>query len=200
MIILLRHGETEFNREQRWQGHKDSLLTPRGRQQAREAAERLAEVPVTRLLSSTLGRAQQTASVVADRLGLAIESDGRLREVGFGDCDGMTEAEIEARWPGLAAWRAEDRWNRASPNGESYNDVRARLADFAGEHDLAARLENANEILLLVGHGRSHAILAGLLLGWPDNWIIETHLENAEPYRLLNGDLVGFDGSRPAPA
>lgn len=189
MIILLRHGETEFNREKRWQGHLDSSLTERGLDQAHQAAERLSARDIDIVISSSLGRARRTADIVGAAVNRPVATDERLWEVGFGDCDGMTEAEIEVKWPGLAAWREADRWNRATPNGESYGQVRARLQAFRDEYDLGALMADPARCWLLVGHGRSHAILAGLLLDWPDNWIIETHLENAQPYLLRQNDL-----------
>jgi broad specificity phosphatase PhoE len=83
-IHLVRHGETEWNRELRWQGHSDPPLNERGRDQARSLAAALARRPFTAVYSSDLRRASETAEIVAAPLGLAVHVDSRLREIDVG--------------------------------------------------------------------------------------------------------------------
>ena len=109
MIYLVRHGQTEFNREGRYQGRVDSPLTELGLAQARAAGARLAALAAEEggnwiIETSPLGRARRTAEIIAQSMGLpALTVDPRLIEVSYGEIEGLTAAEIEARWPKVAA-------------------------------------------------------------------------------------------------
>ena len=104
-ILLARHGETDWNRLGRWQGHADPPLNEAGLSQAAELAERLAGDGIAAVYSSDLVRASETARVVADRLGLDVVEDARLREIDVGSWSGLTRAEVEQRFPeGYARW------------------------------------------------------------------------------------------------
>lgn len=119
-VVLLRHGESEWNAQGRWQGHGDPSLTALGRAQARAAAERLASEGIERLVSSDLARAAETAEVVAAALGLAVERDPLWRERDIGAWTGLTREQIEARWPeDYAHFRAHA--EHASPGGGESN-------------------------------------------------------------------------------
>jgi probable phosphoglycerate mutase len=102
-ILLARHGETDWNREGRIQGHLDPPLNDRGREQAHELADRLDTEAIDALYSSDLRRALETAEVVARRKGLPIAVDPALREADMGSWSGLTVTEIEQRFP--EAWR-----------------------------------------------------------------------------------------------
>jgi broad specificity phosphatase PhoE len=159
-ILIARHGESDWNRERRWQGHADRPLTERGREQARALAARLAHIELDAVYSSDLERARETGAIVADeqRLELRIERD--LREVDVGSWAGLTRAEAEARFPeGFAQWRAGfPGWK----DGETYEAmterVLAAVGRIAGAHD--------GERLLVVSHGGPiraiHAAALGL--------------------------------------
>ncbi|MDQ1397237.1 MAG: glucosyl-3-phosphoglycerate phosphatase [Acidimicrobiaceae bacterium] len=122
-LLLLRHGESEWNAAGRWQGWADIALTPLGEAQASHAATRLAGLPgarFTAVVASDLRRAQRTAEILAYGLGIdidSVETEPELREFDVGDWSGLTKAEIEQRWPGqLTAW-----WNNEldrTPGGE----------------------------------------------------------------------------------
>ena len=99
-IVLLRHAESEWNAEGRWQGHADPTLSPLGRRQAAE----LDLGAFDAIYSSDLKRATETAEIVAARLGLPVEYDARLREVDVGEWSGLTRAEIADRYPGASEW------------------------------------------------------------------------------------------------
>ncbi len=149
-IYLLRHGETIWNREGRLQGRADSPLTERGRAQARAMGDRLAlELAggaAARLVSSPLGRAQQSAALVAERLGRPltdIEIEPRLAEIAFGVWDGLTMAEIERDHGEAWRRRAADRWTVATPGGESFEAAAGRVAPWLaaiGEGDLVVAI------------------------------------------------------------
>jgi probable phosphoglycerate mutase len=102
-LLLVRHGETDWNAERRWQGHADVPLNDRGREQARALAESLAGEPVDAIYASDLSRARETAETVGARLGVAVTTDPDLREVDVGPIEGMTAEETGA----IAEWQGE---------------------------------------------------------------------------------------------
>jgi broad specificity phosphatase PhoE len=122
----MRHGQSVWNAEHRWQGHGDPELTPLGREQARTAGERLASAGIERLVASDLARARETAEIVGEVLGLALEIDERWRERSIGVWTGLTRGEIQARWPAqYAHFRSHDA-NARPGGGESDAMLRAR--------------------------------------------------------------------------
>jgi len=106
-IYLVRHGETVWNRAGRLQGHKDSPLTDRGREQAERVARALltalGKAPKVRLVSSSLGRALETAWIIVRTLDVSVETDTRLGEAALGSWSGLTRTEVEAGWPACFA-------------------------------------------------------------------------------------------------
>ena len=159
-LILLRHGQTDYNVDGRMQGHLDSNLTAEGHDQAAAAAPVLAELAPDRVISSDLRRAVDTAEVVAAACGLPVKFDARLRETHLGHWQGRTVAEIDRDYPGaIAAWRSDPAW--APPGGESRIAVVARSRPVVDE--LEAEFADArSETVLLVAHG---GMIAGLVTG-----------------------------------
>jgi broad specificity phosphatase PhoE len=98
-ILLARHGESDWNRERRVQGHADRPLNETGREQARGLAEELADEPIDAVYSSDLLRAYETARVVAERKGLSVTAVPDLREKHFGTWEGLTDEEVLVRYP-----------------------------------------------------------------------------------------------------
>jgi broad specificity phosphatase PhoE len=164
-LILLRHGQTDYNVDGRMQGHIDSHLTDAGHEQAAEAAPVLASLAPDRLVSSDLRRAVDTAEVVGAACGLPLKFDPRLRETHLGLWQGHTVAEIERDYPGaIAAWRSDPAW--APPEGESRIDVVARSRPVVDELDAElADSDGVSETVLLVAHG---GLIAGLVTGLLD--------------------------------
>lgn len=168
MIYLLRHGETLWNVEGRIQGQRDSVLSPRGEGQARAMGRRLAALLGARadvaLVASPLGRTRQTAALVAAAMNYdpaRIAYDDRLREITWGDWDGFTRAEIDARWPGSMAPRYGEpvtHWNHCPPNGESFASAGARARDW-----LNAALTSEG-VTVAVAHGAIGRVLRSLHL------------------------------------
>jgi probable phosphoglycerate mutase len=150
-LLLIRHGETEWNAQGRIQGHRDTDLSELGRRQAQVLARHLAAtgVAIHAVFASDLARARQTAEPLAAILGLPVVVDPRLRERGFGLFEGHTYDEAEARWPHeYAIWRRRDA-GYAVPGGESYLQIRDRslqsLAQIARSH--------AGRTVAVVTHG-----------------------------------------------
>jgi 2,3-bisphosphoglycerate-dependent phosphoglycerate mutase len=92
-LLLVRHGETDWNAERRWQGHADVPLNARGLEQAHALAEQLAAEPLDAIYSSDLSRARDTAAVVGERVGVDVVVDADLREIDVGPIEGLTGEE-----------------------------------------------------------------------------------------------------------
>jgi broad specificity phosphatase PhoE len=145
-VILWRHGRTEWNVAGRVQGQTDTQLDSVGREQARSAAARLAALRPERIVSSDLVRAHDTALRLAE---LEVAHDPRLREMNFGDREGMTWREAWAAFPeGMRAWVDGDQTQ--IPGSETYRGAGERLADALADH--LTRLSPGGT-LVVVAHG-----------------------------------------------
>ena len=122
-IIFIRHGETEWNLQGRFQGQLDSPLTPLGHSQAKAVAQRIRRMPFDHLYSSDLGRTYQTAQAIADVTRHTIIKEPLLREKGGGILQGMTASEVTVQYPELRAEISKGRPDYAVPEGESLNQV-----------------------------------------------------------------------------
>ncbi|EFV14851.1 bifunctional RNase H/acid phosphatase [Segniliparus rugosus] len=147
-LLLVRHGETEASRVFRQCGRSDLPLTEQGMAQARSLAARLgAQRDIARIYASPLLRTVQTAAAVGDALGLPVVEDERLIEMDFGEWEGLTGQEIQARDPGLRErWLAEP--TTEAPGGESFAQVAARVDEFV--RDVVER--HPGENIVLVSH------------------------------------------------
>jgi broad specificity phosphatase PhoE len=156
-ILLARHGETDWNRAQRWQGHADRPLTGLGRAQAHALALRCDEFPLTAVYSSDLARARETARVVAERRGLALVERRDLREVDCGSWSGRCSNDIDPAE--IERWKAGE---KAWAGGETYEEMAARIVRAVRE----IGAERPGETVLVVSHGAAiravHAHAAGL--------------------------------------
>jgi broad specificity phosphatase PhoE len=159
-LLFVRHGETDWNRDGRWQGHSDTQLNDAGREQARLVAGELGGVDV--IYSSDLARARETADIIAAQLGgLEVNVDHRLRERSFGAWEGRTAPEIEADFAEQhARWLAGK--GAGADDAEPFDAFGARVRGFL--EDLLAR--HPEETVLIVAHGGSirviHALASGL--------------------------------------
>lgn len=150
LLYLMRHGETDWNREGRFQGQTDVPLNDRGRDQARDLARRVAAVPLAALYTSDLSRAAETAQIVAGAFpGLPVYPDPRLREVHAGSLAGLTLAEVRVRYPAWWSAAADDTGDVRPPGGESFGDQAARVV--AALDAIAAR--HPGQAVGVVTHG-----------------------------------------------
>ena len=159
-IHLVRHGETDWNRELRWQGQLDPPLNDRGREQARALAAAVAGRAYAAVYASDLRRAAETAQIIAEQLDLRVELDARLREIDVGSWAGFTLAELEGRVPeAVAAWQenGQDGWEE----GESHAQMAARVLQAI--RAIAAR--HGGEDVLVVSHGGPIRALKALAAG-----------------------------------
>jgi probable phosphoglycerate mutase len=186
-LVLLRHGQTEYNASSRMQGQLDTDLSDLGRNQAVAAAEVLAKRQPLLIVSSDLRRALDTATALSERSGLPVSVDTRLRETHLGDWQGMTHLEVDAAAPGARlAWRDDARW--APHGGESRVDVAARSLPLVAELVFGQAewgVDEPDRPVVLVAHGGLIAALTAALLGLPvDNWPILGGMGNASWVQL----------------
>lgn len=134
IVILARHGETDWNRDGIWQGHGDPPLNALGRQQAAALADRFADDSIDALYSSDLRRARETAEIVSRSIGLPITLDHDLREIDIGSWSGLTRAQIEERFPGME--RPDGETNEAF-DARAVGAVRRIASAHAGQRVLA---------------------------------------------------------------
>jgi probable phosphoglycerate mutase len=159
---LVRHGETEWNVERRYQGQLDSALTVTGRAQSRTLVARLARHSVAALYSSDLGRAQETARVCAEATGLKVILDSRLREQHLGIFQGLLKSEIREKFPDEYR-RFKSDPDYVVPGGESARQSSARVIVCLEE--IATR--HAGQQLAIVAHGGTASSLLRHTLGIP---------------------------------
>jgi glucosyl-3-phosphoglycerate phosphatase len=172
-LVMLRHGQTNYNAGSRMQGQLDTELSELGRDQAAAAAEVLAKRQPLVIVSSDLRRALDTAVALGERSGQPVLVDTRLRETHLGDWQGMTHLEVDAVAPGARlAWRDDARW--APHGGESRVDVSARsmpLVDELIAEQTEWGVDDPERPVVLVAHGGLIAALTAALLALPvDNW------------------------------
>ena len=144
VLYYIRHGETDWNALGKLQGAQDVPINARGQLQAAQAGGILSgllsrdgrdklSIP---FVASPLGRARETMELVRETLRLPREAyaiDERLREIGYGEWEGSTLAQAEARDPALFARRLADKWTVAAPGGESYAQVQVRVSAWYSE-------------------------------------------------------------------
>jgi len=166
-IIIWRHGRTEWNLAGRVQGQTDVPLDEVGRLQAREAAARLASLQPTRIVTSDLVRARETADELGRLTGIVAETDARLRERSFGVREGLTMAEAWEQFPDhMARWAAGD--EAGIPGSES--SVAAGERFTSALHEFLETL-GPNEALVVVAHGGVTRAGTFTFLGFPrETW------------------------------
>jgi broad specificity phosphatase PhoE len=159
-LYLARHGESDWNAENRFQGHTDRPLTERGRRQAERLAAEVADLSLTAIYTSPLRRCAETAEIIARTVKVEPIVDSALQEVDVGSWAGLTRADVEERFPeGFRSWvSGGNGWT----DGETYEDMSERVltavGSIAGVHP--------GENVLVISHGGPiraiHAAAAGM--------------------------------------
>jgi broad specificity phosphatase PhoE len=147
-ILLVRHGETDWNRDGRVQGQSDPPLNELGREQAHELAASVAGEQVDAVYASDLQRARQTAEILAAELGLPVVVDADLRELDFGQWEGHTIDELTELYPdAVERWQTGDEmpWEGGETREEMAARIRAAVRRLAAMH--------AGGRILLIAHG-----------------------------------------------
>ena len=178
-LAFVRHGQTDANRDGVLLGRLDPELNDTGRAQAAAVAERLVESAPTRVVSSPLARARETAEIVAQRCGLEAVVDERLIEVDYGEYDGMALGALPRDLTHL--WRTDAKF--APPGGESLASVGVRMAEFTAE-----MLEVVHEgSIVAVSHVSPIKAAVLWALDLPEIYAWRLRLDNASVTRLAPG-------------
>jgi len=160
---LVRHGQTDWNVQRRYQGHTDIPLNSLGRAQAQALAAELNGCQIAAIYSSDLSRALETAAILAQHTGATVTPDRRLREISMGAWEGRTLAEVNKELPDGSAGLAYKEAHSRAPGGESLAEVAERVRAFADE----VAESHPGQIVLVVMHGLSLAALRCLAVGLP---------------------------------
>lgn len=192
-LLLLRHGETQWNREGRYQGQQDSPLSLTGIGQVRAVAETLkaqfGDLSMYQVWASPLARTRQSVSILCDELGVtygAVHFDDRLKERNYGRWEGLTRDDITAGYADDLAREHQDRWGFAIPEGgESFADVASRLGRWLEERA-------ADQPLIVMAHGGSGRVLRGIYAGMGTDEIFACNDPQSTIYFLENGTTRTF--------
>ena len=181
-IYLLRHGETEWNKEGRLQGQKDSSLTARGLEQAhhlgRTLLSRLGPVPLS-MHVSPLGRARETAAILRKYMSVAEPLvEPRLQEMSLGSWDGLTRGEVNARWNGVIGGDSDAEWWFLAPCGESYGHFVERVQSWLAEQ---------SGTIIAVSHGITTRMIRGEYLGLSRKERLSLPVPHGVIWRLADG-------------
>ena len=169
-LFLVRHGVTQHNTDRIFMGHDPVPLSASGREQIERLAERLRADPPTRIVSSDILRARQSAEILSRAVELPFETEVRLREVDVGEAKGFSYAEAAERWPVVFDAKGEARF----PGGESFAEVADRAADY-----LRTAVLGDSGTVLVVTHGGVVRGVAARLLGLPLEAVAGFVIDNA---------------------
>lgn len=165
-FVIVRHGQTAWNKEERFRGRADLPLDETGLRQADAAARRIAaRYQPAAILASPLQRTMQTASPIADACGLTVQADDRLLDLDYGAFSGLRPSEAEALYPQLYRTWIEAPHLVRFPQGESLDDVRARLEELTDQ----TLQRYPDRQIILVSHLVVCRVLLCSLLGLPNS-------------------------------
>ncbi|BEU88017.1 alpha-ribazole phosphatase [Selenomonas sp. TAMA-11512] len=185
-IFLVRHGQTEWNKTGRFQGQSDVPLSEVGREQAILAAKYFPAERLDKVYASDLSRAADTGRAIADRLGAPIELTKKLREMYFGQWEGLSYDEIVRGWPdaGPAFFDAPD--TLIPPDGETFQMVQDRATPFLEE---IVRV-HTGESIAIVAHGAIIRTIVAYVLGMPMRYVWRTRQGNTGISRITYSEGV----------
>jgi len=194
VLYYVRHGETEFNLQGRLQGRRDTVLNAHGRQQAAECGVVLRDLFARdqrqaqdfKYISSPLKRARQTMEILRGVLDLApvdYEIDPRLIEIAYGEWEGLTLPEIEARNTGVLTQRERDKWDFAPPGGESYQQLTARIDDW---------YRSLTSDVVVTAHGGGVRALMALFKILPEEEATHAQIAQGVVYVFSDGTLSRY--------
>jgi len=194
VVYYVRHGETNFNVEARLQGRRDTVLNAHGRQQAAKSASVLHDLFARDgrkaqdfgYAASPLKRARETMEILRATLGLdpqGYEVDARLMEISYGEWEGRTLPEIEARTPGVLAERDREKWDFAPPGGESYRELTKRIGEW-----YAALTRDT----VVVAHGGGVRALMALFQILPEDQATHAQVAQGVVYVFADGEMTRY--------
>lgn len=190
MIYLLRHGETEYNTQGRYQGQLDSSLTELGREQVQQNARMLktfiGHARDWKIFSSPLGRAVESTKILCETLGYdynQVEFEQRLTEVAVGQWAGLKMSDIQQTWPDLLTNTDAFNWYFHAPDGESYEAVVSRLSSWLKE------IQHHPKVVV-VSHGLTGRILRGIYAGLHKEDALQLEVSQDVFFKLANQEVT----------
>jgi len=182
--ILVRHGQTQWNKEGKYTGQSDIPLNETGREQAKAASAYVLGLKPDLIYSSDLQRAEETARLIqADAIAIPLITDARLREIHQGEWEGLHENEIKRRFEAQFETRKKDPLKTAPPGGETIGEVYNRVKDFLQE----MQEKYPDKRILIVAHGVVLAIIDLISCGEPIEKVFDHIPANAEPKQVTIG-------------
>jgi alpha-ribazole phosphatase len=175
-LLLVRHGETDWNQEGRWQGQADVPLNQNGLDQANRTADLLEDQPIAAIYTSDLQRARRTAEILAEKKHIPVKIDPRLREIHQGIWQGMLVSDIEQKFEQEFKDRRKDPLMVAAPGGENALQVRERV--LSALEDIQAAYPT--ETVAIISHGFALAVARAHFLGVPIEQVWELVPKNGE--------------------
>jgi alpha-ribazole phosphatase len=179
-VIFVRHGETEYNVESRYQGHTDTNLSEAGLQQAAAVAARLRHESIAAIYTSDLSRASETARAIASYHGLTVKSDQSLRECAFGEWEGLTVTQIAERYPEIFRNYLRDSVTHRAPGGERLEQLQDRVVCAIGR---LAEMHPDDTVVVVTHGGPIRAFFC---------YAFDVRLETFRRIRLDNCSLTTF--------
>ncbi len=188
-MIIVRHGESEWNRIHRYQGQLDPSLSELGLRQAAALAERLKDEPISVIYTSPLQRAARTAEIIAGfHPNIELRRDSALLEIHHGDWQGKYSHEVETEYAeGLHEWRKHPTRSQM-PNGESFSNVLKRTLEFKER----LLVEHADQTVVVSTHDVLIKILLADALGMDMDRINRIWVSNASISEIQYGDGLPF--------
>jgi broad specificity phosphatase PhoE len=187
MLLLVRHGQTQWNLDGRYQGRFDSPLTDRGVAQAEAFGRALRTLPdfaSAEIVASPLGRARHTAEIICSHGPVSsFRTDDRLREISLGSWDGLTRDELSSLSPGIFDGNGRYEWYFRAPGGETYDTFSARIAEWLVQTD-------RGQAMVVVTHGIVSRVLRGIYAGLPRSLAITLPTPQDKMF-LLSGGMIG---------
>ncbi len=166
-IYIVRHGETDWNREGIYQGQTDTSLNEKGRDDAKKLAAALSKIRFSCIYSSDLKRARETAEIINESLNLPVFYTRNLREMDFGRWTGISVFDMEKIDPDLFRRWQDNPWDISPPGGETFRELTERVVDTIEEISNKHRDEN----ILVVSHGGPiKALILWLIHGNPSSY------------------------------
>ncbi|MBI3088749.1 MAG: class I tRNA ligase family protein, partial [Candidatus Colwellbacteria bacterium] len=179
--FIVRHGETDWNKERRWMGHQNTPLNKLGKEQARTTSEQLKDKDIDLIISSDLRRCRETAEIIAKQLGVKVIFDNNLRERHGGEWEGLLHDEVKEKLLIAPDWSSENDFEFRPPGGESWKDLETRVVEAFRRH----KVNHAYKNIVIVTHGGPiRSILKAIKTSSPEAAIIHRPIENTEIFEL----------------
>jgi probable phosphoglycerate mutase len=183
MIFFIRHGETEWNREHRYQGALDSPLSEYGKSQIQLVCSIFKQEPelppLLKVYVSPLGRAVETAEILTRHINVELIEEERLREISLGSWDGLTQDEVRLKFPNVLNDAKPYNWHFKSPDGERLSSAKKRVVSWLSDV--------RGQTVCAIAHGLIGRVLIGVYLGLRDEEFLKLAIAQDAYYKIHDG-------------